>query len=76
MAWREREREQEVTSSIWRTEGRTELCVGLCVYRQVVAAVAADQRRLVVAIGLVSFSLQTGDTQQLKPLQQTALLLI
>lgn len=47
-----------------------------CVYRQVVAAVAADERGLVVPVSLVSFSLQTGETQNLKPLQQPSLLLL
>lgn len=46
------------------------------IYRQVVAAVAADQLWLVVDVHLVSFSLQTSDTQHLKPLQQPAPLLV
>lgn len=47
------------------------LSVGLCahVYRQVVAAVAADKRGFVVAISLVSISLQSSGTHLLKCLQ-------
>lgn len=41
-----------------------------CAYRHVVAAVAADHGRL------VPVSLQTGGTQHLKALEQTALLLV
>lgn len=47
------------------------LSEGLCarVYRQIVAAVAADKRGFVVAISLVSLSLQASGTQLLKRLQ-------
>jgi len=41
----------------------------VCAYRQVVAAVAADQCELVGSIGWVSFSLQSCDTQKFELLQ-------
>lgn len=46
------------------------------VYRQVVAAVAADQCCFIIAISLLCFSVQTGVTQPLKPVEELTLLLV
>lgn len=45
-------------------------------YRQVVAAVAADQGCFAVAVGLLGFGVQAGETQHLKAVEELNLLLL
>lgn len=45
-------------------------------YRQVVAAVAADQCSFAVAVGLLGFGVQAGEAQHLKPVEELSLLLV
>lgn len=65
----------DITRGGFKT-GFWSFAVRFSVYRQVVAAVAADQCWLIVAISRIPFVLQTSNTKNFKSLQQPGLLLL